>query len=180
MLLLAALALVLAAPEPAPEAPRVLANGWFYGEAGNGCRAARELPDGTRLIMNLTRWNDLSDSLILSRPGLAPLWSEPGHPSGLTEAQERADGEANYHFSIRIDGRPVPTTAMNSMLLDFQGRPGPSWRFGISQQPFLAALARGRRLELLRHGRILATFPIGGSRDMARRMAACVARPARL
>jgi hypothetical protein len=176
--LLVAFALALAAPTP--EEPRVLSNGWFYGEAGNGCRAARQLADGTRLIMNLTRWNDLSDSLILSRPGLAPLWSEPGHPSGRTEAQERADDAANYHLSIRIDGRALPATATNSMLLDFQGRPGPSYRFGLRQQPFLAALARGRRLELLRHGRVLAAFPIAGSRAMARRMTACVAQPARL
>jgi hypothetical protein len=174
--LFAAFTLALAPPEE----PRVLPNGWFYGEAGNGCRAARQLADGTRLIMNLTRWNDLSDSLILSRPGLVPLWSEPGHPSGRTEAQERADGEANYHLSIRIDGRALPDTPMNSMLLDFQDRPGPSYRFGLRQQPFLAALARGRRLELLHRGRVLATFRISGSRDMARRMTACVARRARL
>jgi hypothetical protein len=173
-------AFVLATLQPAPEEPRTLPNGWFYGEAGNGCRAARQLPDGTRLIMNLTRWNDLSDSLILSKEGLAPLWSEPGFPSGRTGAEERADAEAGYHLSVRIDGRSVPGTAMHSMLLDFQDRPGPSYRFGISQRPFLAALARGRRLELLRRGRVLAVFPISGSRDMARRMAACVERPARL
>jgi len=176
--LLAAFALALAAP--ASEEPRVLSNGWFYGEAGNGCRAARQLPDGTRLIMNLTRWNDLSDSLVLSRPGLTPLWSEPGHPSGRTEAQEREDGEAYYHLTIRIDGRTLPTTPTNAMLLDFQDRPGPSYRFGLRQQPFLAALARGRRLELLHRGRSLATFPIAGSREMARRMTACVSRRARL
>jgi len=173
---LAALTLVAQAPA---EEPRVLPNGWFYGEAGNGCRAARQLPDGTRLIMNLTRWNDLSDSLILSKPGLVPLWSEPGFPSGRTEAEERADGEANFHLSVHIDGRLVEGTAMSSMLLDFQGRPGVSYRFGIRQQPFFAALATGRRLELRHRGRTLATFPIAGSSDMARRMAACVARPIR-
>ncbi|HTU13047.1 MAG TPA: hypothetical protein VMG08_19315 [Allosphingosinicella sp.] len=85
-------AFLLLAQPPAGAEPRMLSNGWFYGEAGNGCRAARELPDGTRLIMNLTRWRDMSDSLILSRPGLALLWSESGLPSGRTEAEERADG----------------------------------------------------------------------------------------
>jgi len=171
-------ALLLAAPAPAEE-PRILPNGWFYGEAGNGCRAARQLPDGTRLIMNLTRWNDLSDSLILSKEGLVALWSEPGWPSGRSEAEEQADGEANFHLSVHIDGRLVAGTAMSSMLLDFQGRRGPSYRFGIRQQPFLAALGAGRRLELRHRGRILAIFPIAGSADMARRMAACVARPTR-
>ncbi|HTU13046.1 MAG TPA: hypothetical protein VMG08_19310 [Allosphingosinicella sp.] len=68
---------------------------------------------------------------------------------------------------------------MNSMLLDFQGRPGPSYRFGIRREPFITALRTGRRLELRRQGRLLAAFPIPGSADMARRMAACVARPAR-
>jgi hypothetical protein len=173
----AAALLFLQAPAEAP--PRVLSNGWFYGEAGNGCRAARELADGTRLIMNLTRWRDLSDSLILSKPGLAPLWSEPGWPSGRTEAEERADGDAGYHLSVHIDGRVVPGTPMNSMLLAFQGRPGPSWRFGIRREAFLAALRTGRRLELRRRGRVLAAFPIRGSADMARRMAVCVARPSR-
>lgn len=165
---------------PADTEPRVLSNGWFYGEAGNGCRAARELPDGTRLIINLTRWHDLSDSLILSRPGLPPLWSEPGLPSGRTEVEEREDGEAGYHLTVRIDGRAVPGTPMNSMLLDFQGRPGPSYRFGIRRQAFLAALRTGRRLELRRRGQILAAFPINGSGDMAHRMSACISRPVRV
>lgn len=178
--MLAALAALLLAQASAGTEPVMLSNGWFYGEAGNGCRAARELADGTRLIMNLTRWRDMSDSLILSRPGLAPLWSEPGWPSDRTEAEEAGDGEAGYRLTVHVDGRLVPATPMNSMLLDFQGRPGPSYRFGIRRQAFIAALRTGRRLELRRGGRVLAVFPIVGSGDMARRMAACVARPLRL
>lgn len=178
-LLLFALSLGLAPAAAQPPAPtgQLLANGFYYDEVGNGCMAARDAGDA-RLIIRLSRWNDLSDSLLFHRPGLPPLWTEEGHPSGLTPAQEEADGEAGYNFEIRVDGRPVEAVAaMNSMLLDLNGRPGPTYRFGIRQQPFLAALRTGRTLELFRHGRRLASFPIAGSRDMAARMARCIDLP---
>ena len=178
----AALALMLA-PQPAPPAAapassgRLLSNGWYYEEIGNSCMAARDAAGG-RLFIRMTRWNDLSDSLLFYRPGLPPLWSEDGQPSGLTEAQEEADADAGYHLAIRIDGRAVEqVTGFNSMLLDQPGGPGPTYRFGIRQQPFLQALRTGRTLELYRKGQRLASFPIRGSRDMAARLARCIDLP---
>jgi hypothetical protein len=63
------------------------------------------------------------------------------------------------------------------MLLDLNNRPGPTYRFGIRQQPFIKALRTGRVLEVFRHGRRLAAFPIAGSRAMAQSMSSCVDLP---
>jgi hypothetical protein len=173
-------AAALAAQPPASPAPadtgQLLANGWYYDEIGNGCMAGREV-DGARLIIRLTRWNDMSDSLLFHRPGLTPLWSEEGYSTGLTEAQEAADAEAGYHLTVQIDGRPVESGPMNAMLIDQDVRPGPTYRFSIRQHPFLRALATGRTLQLLHRGRLLATYPIAGSADMAARMTRCIDLP---
>jgi hypothetical protein len=170
-------ALVLA--QPAAAQPRALANGWTYEEPGNNCTATRTVGDAW-VQLRLTRWHDLSDSILLHRPGLPPLWSEEGLPTGRTELQEAADSEAFYHLEVRIDGRPVETVGgFNAMILDHDDRPGPTYRFGIRQQPFLRALRTGRTLELYQRGQRLAAIPIRNSADLARRMTACAARPIR-
>ena len=165
---LLALAILLAAPaaaRPPVETPKRLANGWYYGEAGNYCMAIRELEGGARLTMRLAKWDDMSDSLILWQPGLEPL-----------DLDDEAAAERFHDLEVRIDGRPVPRAMHSTMIEDFDGKPGPAYRLGIAQQPFIAALARGRRLEVRRSGKSVAAFPIAGSASMARQFAACVAR----
>lgn len=167
-----AAALVLAAPASAQ-------NGWTYEEPGNACAATRSA-NGDWVQIHLTRWNDLSDSILLHRPGLNPLWSEEGYPSGRTEAQEDADENVAYGLEVRIDGRPVEAVSgFTTMLLNYGGRPGPTYRFGLRQQAFLRALATGRTLQLYRHGQRLAAIPIRGMATTARRMAICVDLPTR-
>jgi hypothetical protein len=163
-----ALALVAVAPaaaRPPVETPRRLANGWSYGEAGNYCMAIRELPGGERLSMRLAKWDDMSDSLILWAPGLAPL-----------DLDDEAAAERFHDLAVRIDGRVVPSAMHSTMLEDFDGKPGPSYRLGVAQKPFIAALAKGRKLEISRAGKLVRAFPIGGSAAMARLFAACVAK----
>jgi hypothetical protein len=166
---LPAAAALLAAPAAARapvETPRLLANGWHYGEAGNYCMAIRELAGGERLTMRLAKWDDHSDSLILWAPGLAPL-----------DLDDEAAAERFYDLEVRIDGRAVPRAMHSTMIEEFDGKPGPSYRLGIAQKPFIAALARGRTLEIRRAGKRLTAFPIAGSAAMARLFAACVAKP---
>lgn len=171
------LALTLATATPAAAQP--LANGWAYEEPGNNCTATRTV-SGAWVQLRLTRWHDLSDSILLHRPGLPPLWSEEGLRTGRTEAQEAADAEAFYHLEVRIDGRRIEGVGgFNSMILGHGGRAGPTYRFGLRQQPFLRALRTGRTLELYRNGRRLAAIPIRNSADLARRLTACAARPIR-
>jgi len=165
---LLALALLLAWPavaRPPVETPRRLANGWFYGEAGNYCMAIRETADGGRLSMRLAKWDDHSDSLILWAPGLPPL-----------DLDDESAAQRHYDLEVRIDGRLVPRAMHSTMIEDFDGKPGPSYRLGIAQKAFIAALAKGRRLEIKRAGKPVRTFPIAGSADMARLFAACVAK----
>jgi len=166
---LLALAALLAEPpasaRPPVETPRRLANGWHYGEAGNYCMAIRELPGGERLSMRLAKWDDMSDSLILWAPGLPAL-----------DLDDESAAERFHDLEVRIDGRLVPPAMHSTMLEDFDGKPGPSYRLGIAQQPFIAALAKGRTLEIKRAGKRVRVFPIAGSAAMARLFAACVAK----
>lgn len=165
---LLAMAVLLATPaaaRPPVETPKRLANGWYYGEAGNYCMAIRQLPGGARLTMRLAKWDDMSDSLILWAPGLAPL-----------DLDDEAAAERFHGLEVRIDGRPIPRAMHSTMIEDYDGKPGPSYRLGIAQQPFIAALATGRTLEIRRAGKAVGTFPIAGSAAMARRFAACVAK----
>ena len=154
-----------AAARPPVETPRLLANGWHYGEAGNYCMAIRELPGGARLSMRLAKWDDMSDSLILWAPGLAPL-----------DLDDEAAARRHYNLQVRIDGRPVPRAMHSTMIEDFDGKPGPTYRLGIAQKAFIAALAKGRRLEIVRAGKPVRSFPIAGSAAMAGLFAACVAK----
>jgi hypothetical protein len=158
--------LIVAAPvaaRPPVEIPKRLANGWHYGEAGNYCMAIRELPGGARLSLRLAKWDDMSDSLILWAPGLPAL-----------DLDDESAAERFYDLEVKIDGRAVPRAMHSTMMDDFDGKPGASYRLGIAQQPFIAALARGRMLEIQRSGRPVASFPIAGSAAMARMFAACV------
>lgn len=160
--------LVAAAPaagRPPVETPRPLANGWHYGEAGNYCMAIRELPGGERLSMRLAKWDDHSDSLILWAAGLPPL-----------DPDDEAGADRHYGLEVRIDGRRIPSAMHSNMLERFDGKPGPSYRLGIEQKAFIAALAKGRRLEIIRAGKLVRAFPIAGSAAMARLFAACVAK----
>lgn len=159
------LAVSPAGARPPVETPRRLANGWHYGEAGNYCMAIRELPGGERLSMRLAKWDDMSDSLILWAPGLAPL-----------DLDDEAAAERFHDLEVRIDGRLVPRAMHSTMIEDFDGKPGPSYRLGIMQKPFIAALARGRTLEIRRAGKRVRAFPTAGSAAMARLFAACVAK----
>jgi hypothetical protein len=167
---LLALALLLTAvPAPARppvEEPKRLANGWYYGEAGNYCMAIRELPGGARLSMRLAKWDDMSDSLILWAPGLPPL-----------DLDDEAAALKHYNLQVRIDGRPIPRAMHSNMIEDFDGKLGPSYRLGIAQKPFIAALAKGKLLEIRRAGKRVAAFPIAGSAAMAGQFAACVEKP---
>lgn len=163
-----ALAILIAAAaeaRPPVETPKRLANGWHYGEAGNYCMAIRELQGGARLSIRLAKWNDMSDSLILWKPGLETL-----------DLDDEAAAERFYGLEVRIDGRPIPRAMHSTMIENFDGKPGPTYRLGIAQQPFIAALGRGKTLEIRRAGRPVAAFPIAGSAAMARRFAACVAK----
>ena len=161
--------LVAAAPagaRPPVETPKRLANGWHYGEAGNYCMAIRELPGGSRLSMRLAKWDDMSDSLILWAPGLPAL-----------DLDDEAAAERFHDLEVRIDGREVPRAMHSTMIEDFDGKPGPSYRLGIAQKAFIAALAKGRTLEIRRSGRLVAAFPIAGSAAMSAKFAACVRKP---
>jgi hypothetical protein len=180
-LLTAALTPSVSIPQPArlERSRETLPNGWTYSEPVNNCVATRT-SGRDWMQLHLTRWDDLSDSILFYRPGLPPLWSEENLPTGRTPAQEEADADAYYHLDVRIDGRPVETFGgFNAMIVDYDSRPGPTYRFGIRQQPFLRALARGRTLELFHRGRRLVSMPINNMAATARRMAACVALPPR-
>jgi len=160
----AVLAALLPSTALAAQEPRLLPNGWFYGEAGNYCMAIRETrANGPRLTMRLAKWNDLSDSLILWAPGLAALDPE-------------AEGDA-HRIEIRIDGRPIPLLPSIFTLEGYDGRPGSTWRIGIRQQPFIAALRTARTLEIRRAGTRIISFPVARSTGMAGQMAECVRRP---
>ena len=166
---LASAILLAAAPakaRPPVETPRRLANGWYYGEAGNYCMAIRELPGGARLTMRLAKWDDMSDSLILWAPGLPAL-----------DLDDEAAAERHYGLEVRIDGRSIPRAMHSTMIEDFGGKPGPAYRLGIAQRAFIAALAEGRSLQVRRAGKPVAAFPIAGSAAMAREFAACVEKP---
>lgn len=167
LLALAALIVAVPAAARAPvETPRRLGNGWHYGEAGNYCMAIRELPGGERLTLRLAKWDDMSDSLIFWAPGLPPL-----------DLDDESAAERHYDLEVRIDGRSVPRAMHSTMLDAFDRKPGPTYRLGIAQKPFIAALARGRSLEIRRAGKLLRAFPIAGSAAMAGLFADCVAKP---
>ena len=159
------LALLLLAFRPPVEEPVSQPNGWAYGEAGNYCMAIRELPDRSRLIMRLAKWDDMSDSIILWKPALPAL-----------DQEDEAAIEAGYGLEVRIDGRGIARAMGNFMIEDFLDRSGPSYRLGVAQTAFIQALSKGRKLEIRRDGKPIAAFPIAGSRDMAAKFRACVAK----
>jgi hypothetical protein len=127
--------------------------------------AIRELAGGQRLTLRLAKWDDHSDSLILWAPGLPRL-----------DLDDEAAADRHFDLEVRIDGRRMERAMHSSMLADFDGKPGPTYRLGVAQKPFIAALAAGRRLEVRRDRKVVGTFPIAGSAEMARLFEACVAK----
>jgi hypothetical protein len=127
--------------------------------------AVRELTGGERLTLRLAKWNDHSDSVLLWAPGLAPL-----------DLDDEAAAERHFDLEVRIDGKRIERAMHSTMFEDSGSKAGPSYRLGIAQKPFIAALARGRRLEVRRGGKLVAAFPIAGSAAMARLFSACVAK----
>ena len=159
------LAPLLLALSPPVEEPVLQPNGWHYGEAGNYCMAIRELPGGARLTMRLAKWDDLSDSVILWKPGLPAL-----------DEEDEAAAQRDHDLAVTIDGRAVRLVPGARMLEDFLDKPGPSYRIGIAQKAFIDSLASGRKLEIRRSAKPLAAFPIAGSSGMAAKLRACVAK----
>lgn len=162
----------------AGEAPRRMGD-WFVGEPGNLCVAIREV-DGARLMLALTRWDDLSDAVVYWRADLPPLWTDEaeGWSTGLTREEEDAAAEANFHLGLRVDGVEIPIFPNASMVAE-PDLPGPSYRLGLEQPPLLDALASGRVLEVVRDGQVLTAFSIAGGEKVARRLGRCVARDPR-
>ena len=114
LLLAALLAVAPATARPPVETPRLLANGWHYGEAGNYCMAIRALPSGERLSMRLAKWDDMSDSLIFWAPALPAL-----------DLDDEAAAEKRYGLEVRIDGRavnPIPFMRSNDYLVALKNR----------------------------------------------------------
>lgn len=140
-----------------------MGNGWYYGEAGNSCVGIREIPAVGRLSMNLTRWDDLSDSVVFWKQGLPPF------------PEDEAASDRGYDVEILIDRRAIPLLSVFAME-NYLDQPGPSYRIGIRQKQFIAALATGRTLQIRRAGKLLATFPIARSATMAGEMRKCVAK----
>src|SRR5690349_18043256 len=127
--------------------------------------AIRETDGGARLSIRLAKWDDMSDSLLLWVPGLPAL-----------DLDDEAAAERFYDLEVAVDGKRVPRAMHSTMIEEYDGKPGPTYRLGIAQKPFIAALARGRRLEIKRAGKTLHAFPIAGSAAMARLFTACVAK----
>ena len=155
--------LLLAFRPPVGE-PVLQPNGWHYGEAGNYCMAIRQLPSGERLMMRLAKWDDMSDSIILWKPGLPAL-----------DQEDEAASERGFDLEVMIDGREIPG-AMGNFMIEDEQKPGPSYRIGVMQADYIRALAAGRKLEIRRGAETLASFPIAGSRKMAARFRTCVAK----
>lgn len=171
------IALAFASSAAFAEEPRLLPNGWYAGEIGNSCMAARELADGSRLFIRLMKWNDHSDSVILWRPNLPPLMSEGEYSTGLTVEEEEAEAADNFRLTVTVDGGEIGPALGHYQLIDFEGKAGPSYRLGIAQAEFLDALRGGRVVEIRRRGDLIAAFPIEGSAAMAGEMAECVNKP---
>ena len=158
------LAPMLLALRPPVEEPVLQPNGWHYGEAGNYCMAIRQLAGGERLIIRLAKWDDMSDSIILWKPGLPAL-----------DEEDEAAAERGHDLKVLIDGREIPGALGNFMVED-EAKPGPSYRIGVIQADFIAGLAIGTRLEVRRGAEPLTSFPIAGSDEMAGKFRACVAK----
>lgn len=154
------------------------ANGWFAGEQGNLCLARFDKPDGASLTIAMTRWDDLSDHLLFWSPDLPPLWSEPddGLNTGLSEAEEVAEAEASFHLEYRIDGKTGPMFPNHRMMVDYLGRPGPTYALSIEQAPMIAMLASARRISVHRSDKLLGEFIVAPGKEIVSMLRACVAK----
>lgn len=159
-----------------------LAQGWSLRFEGNACHAVTALADGGELRIDLTRWDDLSDHLLLWRPGLAPLWDEPeqGLVTGRTPEEQDADAEDGWGLSWRLGSDASSgNVGFHAMIVDALGHPGPSYRVGVEQDRILAALAGGGSLEVVRRGEVLASVRIPNGRRLAKKLGRCVAQEPR-
>lgn len=177
-----ALLLLQADAEAAPDplTPQLYENGWFAGEAGNNCSAMIETGDGSTIMINLTKWDDLSDHILLWRKDLAPLWSEDGYETGKSAEEEDADAERGFGLSVSLTSDSTSYTdrlsATNAMLIDALGRPGISYRFGVNQKAFAGLLPFIDTLVLRRDDKVLAEVSLDPAFDMGFMMRDCVDR----
>lgn len=170
-----------AAAETAEDAPFVpFANGWVYGEAGNNCVARYQRDDGSYAMLALTKWNDLSDSLVYWRPGLAPM-ADPEPPAGSSDEifeaweEQASDG---WGVGLEVDGVPYHLATMISDRPSIEDPDRTVWRIGLLQQEFLDALETGDTLTVAHNGEAIDTFPVSGSAELATLLRACVAADA--
>ncbi|MGJ8537967.1 MAG: hypothetical protein ACSHW2_12495, partial [Parasphingopyxis sp.] len=113
---LACLAMPVAA-DTAEDAPLVpLDNGWIFGEAGNNCVARYQRDDGGYAMLALTKWNDMSDSLIYWRPGLEPMADPEPPESSSDEVFEAWEEQASsgWGVGLEVDGVPYHLATMIS------------------------------------------------------------------
>jgi hypothetical protein len=161
-------------------------NGWFAGGQGNQCLARLD-HDGVSFTIGLTRWDDLSDHLVVWKAGLKPLMTETYFDaalgeertvsSGLTPEEEEREAEAGFHLVVSIDGQPLEGLPNNYQMPGSLERPGVTWRIALDQQPFLRALARGTTLSLHHRGELVAELPVAPAGRMAAMLKRCVDKP---
>ncbi|MBC2778325.1 hypothetical protein [Parasphingopyxis marina] len=152
-------------------------NGWVFGEAGNNCIARYQRDDGSYAMMALTKWDDLSDSLLYWRPGLQPIADpEPGEEAGadaIDAWEEQAS--SGWGVGLEIDLVPYHIGTLISDSRDPAEPDRPIWRIGLLQQEFLDALETGTTLTVARNGEVVDAFPVAGSADLAAMLRQCVA-----
>ena len=167
-----------AAADTAEDAPLVpFDNGWVFGEAGNNCVARYQRDDGSYAMLSLTKWNDLSDSLLYWRPGLEPM-ADPEPPADSSdEIFEAWEDQASngWGVGLEVDGTPYH---LATWISDSQSIEDPNrivWRIGLLQQEFLDALATGETLTVAHNGEAADSFPVSGSAELAAMLRQCVA-----
>lgn len=169
----------LSAPARAQEEEPLVpfGNGWIFGEAGNNCMARYQRDDGSYAMLALTKWDDLSDSLLYWRPGLEPM-ADPEPPEGASEETIAAwEDQASSGWGVGLEIDLVPYH-LATLISDSRAPDDPDvlvWRIGLLQQEFLDALATGETLTVARNGEAVDNFPVAGSAELAERLRQCVA-----
>lgn len=167
-------------PEPDANGERPLVpfeNGWVWGEAGNNCVARFERPDGSYAMLALTKWSDLSDSLLYWRPGLESMADpEPGENASQTEIDAWEDqSSSGWGLGVEIDQVPYHLATWISDSRDAGDPDRLIWRIGVLQQEFLDALSTGETLTIAHNGEVVDEFPVTSSQGLAAMLRQCVA-----